>query len=223
MESAVIWDLNGVIIDDMHYHLQSFQAFLRELGHDMSEEYFVANCTGAPPTEVFAALLPMIGNPMSIEHAIERKRELYFELTRGNMQMLPGVRKLVDEIARRGIPQAVASGATGIEVETILAEFGIRDRFSSVVACEDVSRGKPDPEPFVKAACNLGVAPQRCVVIEDGEYGIRAAHACGMRVVAVTNTQTPEMLADADLVVDSLKNVSVPTLVSLLENERNST
>lgn len=215
-KTAVLWDLNGVIIDDMRFHFLSFQAYMRELGSDMTEEYFITNCTGTPPNEVFEAVLPVLGNPVSIEEAIERKREIYFELIRGNMKILPGVKQLIDDLCSRGVKQAVASGATGIEVETILREFDIRERFGAVVACEDVSHGKPDPEPFLTAASRLGIPPEMCVVIEDGEYGIRAARACGMAALAVTNTQTREQLALASLIVDSLEEVDAGAVLGLI-------
>ena len=201
---AAIWDLNGVIIDDMPFHLRSFQAVLRELGGDMTQDYFTTHCTGAPPTEVFAAILPRMGNPISIEEAVLRKRLAYFDLIKGNMRMLPGARELIEGLSASGVRQAIASGATRAEVEFILDEFGIRAYFAAVVACEDVSNGKPDPEPFLTAARMLQVEPADCVVIEDGEYGVRAARQCGMKVIAVTNTQPRDLLASADLVVDSL-------------------
>lgn len=214
---AVLWDLNGVIIDDMRFHLISFQKFLRELGYDMTEEYFVTKCTGTPPTEVFADILPTIGNPVTIEQAVDRKREIYFEVTRGNMEMLPGVLKLIEDLNVHKFPQAIASGATRPEVEAIIAEFGISGYFGAVVACEDVSHGKPDPEPFLTAASRLGVEPENCVVIEDGEYGIRAAKACGMRAIAVTNTQPRENLSAADVIVDSLEAVDLRTIANCLQ------
>lgn len=215
---AIIWDLNGVIIDDMHYHFLSFQAFLRELGHDMTEDYFVANCTGTPPNEVFEAILPGIGNPVSIEEAVERKRNIYFDLTRGNMRMLPGVRDLIEGAHAAGMLQAVASGATRVEVERILGEFGIWQYMGVVVACEDVSRGKPDPEPFLTAAARINKNPEDCLVIEDGEYGIRAAKSCNMNVLAVTNTQTRDMLSAADRIVDSLAELTVADIIDLVYN-----
>ncbi|MCL5104791.1 MAG: HAD family phosphatase [Armatimonadetes bacterium] len=213
---AVIWDLNGVIIDDMQVHLSSFQALLRELGSDMTQEYLIARCVGAPPNEVFADILPTIGNPITIEEAVERKRELYFDLIRGRMRMLPGVRSLIDDLSRNCVKQAVASGATRVEVEAILNEFGISDFFGAVVTCDDVSRGKPDPEQFLMAASLLGADPQDCAVIEDGEFGVRAAKTCGMRAIAVTNTQAREGLAAADIIVDSLEEVDAARVLELL-------
>lgn len=214
---AVLWDLNGIIIDDMRFHLISFQEFLRELGHDMTEEYFTAKCTGTPPTEVFADILPGIGSPITIEEAVKRKRQIYFEVTRGNMEMLPGVLRLIEDLSANGIRQAIASGATRPEVEAILDEFGITHHFGAVVACEDVSHGKPNPEPFLTAASRLGVEPQCCVVIEDGEYGVRAAKTCGMRAIAVTNTQPRESLSAADIIVDSLETVDANLVTSCLQ------
>lgn len=216
ISSAVLWDLNGVIIDDMRFHLESFQLFLRELGHDMTEDYFIARCTGAPPNEVFADILPTIGNPVSIEKAVERKRQIYFEITRGRMQILPGVRQLIEGLSNLGVRQAIASGATRLEVEVILHEFGITQHFGAIVACEDVSHGKPDPEPFVTAAGCLNVNPENCLVVEDGEYGLRAARSSGMLTIAVTNTQSRENLAAADLIVDSLEEVSAGQVLDML-------
>ncbi|MHB9036527.1 MAG: HAD family hydrolase [Armatimonadota bacterium] len=217
IDSAVLWDLNGVIIDDMQVHLMSFKEVLKEFGSDMSEEYMVERCVGTPPSEVFADLLPEIGNPITIEEAVERKRRSYFDLINGKMEMLPGVRSLIDGLYDLGIRQAIASGASVIEVKAILKEFGISDRFGAVVACEDVSRGKPDPEPFLTAASRLGIDPANCLVIEDGEYGTRAAKTCGMRVVAVTNTQTRDDLAAADVIVDSLEEICASTVLDLCQ------
>lgn len=207
--------MNGVIIDDMQFHFQSFRIFLREFGHDMTEDYFISHCTGTPPTEVFAAILPQIRTSITVEEAVERKRRIYFELTKGKMEMLPGTRTLIESLHDAGLRQAVASGATRIEVDTILAEFGITQYFGAVVACEDVSHGKPDPEPFLTAARLLRADPRCCIVIEDGEYGVRAAKTCGMKAVAVTNTQTRQTLAAADLVVDTLEELT-PDRISLL-------
>jgi HAD superfamily hydrolase (TIGR01509 family) len=212
----VLWDLNGVIIDDMLVHLESFQMVLREFGHDMTEEFLVARCVGAPPHEVFGEILPVLGNPVTVEDAVERKRRCYFDLINGRMRMLSGVRELIEDLRASGFAQAVASGANRIEVDAILDEFRISDVFGAVVACEDVSRGKPDPEPFLKAAALLGVEPENCVVIEDGEFGVRAANSCGMKTIAVLNTQTRENLAAADIIVDSLGEVSASRILDML-------
>lgn len=214
---AVLWDLNGVIIDDMPFHLLSFQAVLREFGQDMTEEYLVERCVGTPPAEVFADILPEIGNPISIAEAVRRKRVYYFDFIRGKMTMLPGVLDLIKDLHKCGIKQAIASGATRIEVEAIINEFGIMDYLGKVVACEDVSRGKPNPEPFLAAASGLGVDPECCVVIEDGEYGVRAAKTCAMKAIAVLNTQTRDELAAADIIVDSLEEVDAARVRELFQ------
>lgn len=215
-EIAVIWDLNGVIIDDMRFHFEALHIFLRELNYNLTEEEFIARCTGASPKDFFTKLLPSIGSPMSVEEAVIRKTNLYFRQIKGRMQMLPGVRALIKNLHDNNVKEAIASGATRIEVDTILDEFRISNYFGATVASEDVSVGKPDPEPFLTAASRLGVNPENCIVIEDGEFGVRAAKNGGMKVIAVTNTQAVEKLAAADIIVDSLEKVDVEVVRNLV-------
>ncbi len=217
---AILWDLNGVIIDDMEVHFHAFQRYLRDIGLDMTRDYFVDYCTGTPPNEVFGKLFSDNDCDISIDEATEKKRDYYFEVLAGRMVMLPGVLKLLESAREIGWRQAVASGATKIEVATIVAGFGIGEYFGALVASEDVKRGKPDPEPFMLAADKLGVGYENCVVIEDGEYGLRAANAAGMRSIGVTNTQDAQSLASADVVVKSLEEVDMKLLEELTSYTR---
>lgn len=214
--TAVLWDLNGVIIDDMRFHLEALQIVLKEFDYGLGEEEFIAKCTGTSPTDFFSRLLPALGDPISVEEAVKRKTDLYFRLIRGRMEMLPGVSALIKSLHLHGVKQAIASGATRVEVDAIIDEFAIGKYFGKVIASEDVINGKPDPEPFLKAAAGLGAKPEFCVVIEDGEFGIRAAVSCGMRVIAVTNTQSHEKLSAADVVVDSLEGIDAEAVLTLL-------
>lgn len=216
MTAAILWDLNGVIIDDMHFHLESFRIFLKDFNYVMTDEWFTENCTGTAPKEVFRKILPLINNPMSIEEAADKKRDIYFDIIKGKMQILPGVRSIVNTAQNHGIKQAIASGATKKEVVTVLDEFSIKNAFDAIVASEDVTYCKPNPEPFAKAACLIGMPTNNCVVIEDGEYGITAAHEAGCKVIAVTNTQTKEKLKKADLIVDSLEQISLNDIIKLI-------
>lgn len=189
---------------------------MREIGHEMSEEWFIANGTGTSPKQVFGKLLPTIGNPVTVEEATERKRNIYFEMIKGNMQMLPGVRNLIEDLNRKGFKQAVASGATRPEVDAVIQEFGIGHFFGAVIASEDVTHGKPHPEPFLTAASRIGVDPVNCVVMEDGEFGVRSAKSSGMKTIAVLNTQTRDDLAAADVIVESLEEIDVECVMRLI-------
>ncbi|MCX6345062.1 MAG: HAD family phosphatase [Armatimonadetes bacterium] len=216
IDKAVLWDVNGVIIDDMRIHFVSYREVLKELGCEVNDEYLLAATVGTPPAEFFAAILPTIENPISMDEILDRKRESYLRLIKGKMQSPPGAIELMNDLQRNGFKQAVASGTTRIEVDTILAGCGVRDFFDEIVSCEDVSKGKPDPEAFLKAAALIGVDPARCVVLEDGEFGVRGAKAAGMKTIAVLNTQTRERLAAADIIVESLSEIDAQRVLKLL-------
>lgn len=208
--------MNGVIIDDMRIHYVSYREVLSELGCEVTDDYLTTTTVGTPPGEFFADILSTIGNPISIEEAVERKRDSYLRLIKGKLQSPPGVRELMADLRRCGLTQAIASGTTRIELDTIIDGCGVRDFFDAIVSCEDVSKGKPDPEPFLKAASLINVDPENCVVVEDGEFGVRAAKTAGMKTIAVLNTQSRSQLAAADIIVDTLAEVSAEDVMGLL-------
>lgn len=214
---AAIWDLNGVIIDDMLIHYESYREVLGPLGYDMDMPDFVARCTGSSMKQVFAGVLPLAKNPIDMEEAIERKMESYFRLAKGRMIMLPGADDMIRGLAAKGFAQAIASGATQREIDVILDLFGVDSFFKARVGVEDVCKGKPDPEPFATAAQRLGVDTENCIVFEDGEFGIRGAKACGMKVIGITNTLPAEDLAAADIVVHSLEEITSDDIVRLFK------
>jgi HAD superfamily hydrolase (TIGR01509 family) len=107
----------------------------------------------------------------------------------------------------------LATGSIRREVERILQSLRIRDRFAAIVTREDCEKGKPDPEPFLRAARGLGLHPRQCVAIEDTPGGVQAAKAAGMACVAVTHSCPRESLAEADLVVDDLSTVHLAAVL----------
>ena len=216
IDKAVIWDVNGVIVNDMRVHFASYREVLADLGCEVTDEYLLETTVGTPPAEFFAIILPRIDNPVSMEEILRRKRESYLRLMRDRLQSPPGVMELMADLRRAGFKQAIASGTTRIEVDAIINGCGVRDYFDTIVSCEDVSNGKPDPEPFLKAASLIGVNPSRCVVIEDGKTGVCAAKAAGMKAIAVLNTQTGEDLAAADIVVETLAQINAARVLELL-------
>ncbi len=214
---AAIWDLNGVIIDDMPIHFDSYREVLGPLGYDLQMDEYNALCVGASMAQVFGKIMPAVARPISLEEAIKRKLDAYFRLAEGRMVMLPGVGELIRGLAGLGFSQAIASGGTGREIAVILKTFGVDQYFTASVGCEDVTKGKPDPEPFMTAAERLGADPVNCVIFEDGEFGIRAAKTCGMKAVGITNTLPADELAQADIVVDSLEQITPEIIVNLLQ------
>ena len=225
MLRAVIFDFNGIIVDDEPIHFELFRRVLNEEGIKLTKEEYYARYLGFDDRGAFTAAYREHAQPLQqpkLDELIERKAAYYQEGIKTKMKVFPGVERLIPNLARE-LPLAIASGALRNEIEIILSSIGLFDAFRAIVSAEDVSRGKPEPEIFVKALAQLntsldGEAPIRashCLVIEDSKEGIRGARQAGMKCLAVTNSHPPELLAEADAIVDSLDGVSLPQLKRL--------
>lgn len=216
--AAVLFDFDGVVIDSHEAHGRSWFALAAELGHEMSQETF--HSTFGQRNE---SILPFLGwaeegDRERIQLLGDRKEDLYREILRAEgIEPLPGVVALLEDLKANGIPCAIGTSTPRANVECVLEITGLADYFQDIAASEDVSRGKPDPEVFLKAAGKLGVDPLSCVVIEDAQVGLRAAKAGGMKAVGVTTTHPAEALApeNPDRIVESLEEVSVSWLRGL--------
>ena len=143
-----------------------------------------------------------------------------FLRARGNIKPLPGAIELLRSLNEHGFSQALGSSAPIENIRLVTQELGIEGIFQVIVSGRDVKEGKPSPQGFLLAAEKLGIEPQYCVVIEDATAGVAAAKRAGMRCLAVTNTSPKTKLASADRVVDTLEQVSVSDLASLLKHSR---
>lgn len=221
MLRAVIFDFNGIIVDDEPIHFRLFQKVLGEEGIVLTEEAYYARYLGFDDRGAFTAGFRENGRPLDdtkLHRLIERKAAYYQDAIREQVAIFPGVKNLVASLD--GIlPLAVASGALRQEIGTILQTAGLLDHFDAIVSAEDVTRGKPEPEIFLKALAALN-APQKnspiesadCVVIEDSKEGVRGARRAGMKCLAVTNSHPADLLGEADVVVESLEEVTLPLL-----------
>jgi beta-phosphoglucomutase family hydrolase len=214
----VLFDFDGVVIDSHDAHGRSWYALAEELGRELSHETFVS--TFGQRNE---SILPFLGWAEEGDHERirvlgDRKESLYREILRAEgIEPLPGVVALLKELKENGIPCAIGTSTPRPNVECVLELTGLGDYFTDIAASEDVTRGKPDPEVFLKAAAKLGADPASCVVIEDAQVGIRAARAAGTKAVAVTTTHPAEALApeSPDRIVASLEEVNVAFLRGL--------
>lgn len=207
MTAAVLWDLDGVLVDTARYHYQAYRELMAELGRDLPEAEFQP-LFGLRNEAILRTLLGELPRERVHELA-RRKEELYRRAVAGNIRALPGAAELVRRLAERGIPQAVVSSTPRENIDLVLASLGVAGAFRQIVAGEDVRRGKPDPEGFLLAAARLGVEPGGCVVLEDAPQGIEAARAAGMRCIGVATTRPPQALSRADLVVPRLDDPRV--------------
>ena len=225
MLRAVIFDFNGIIVDDEPIHFELLRRVLDEEGIILTEEEYYARYLGFDDRGAFTAAYREHAQPLrqpKLDELIERKAAYYQEDIKTKMKVFPGVEGLIRLLARK-LPLAIASGALKNEIQMILSSIGLLNAFRAIVSAEDVSRGKPEPEIFVKALAQLNtslngepaIGAGECLVIEDSKEGIRGARHAGMKCLAVTNSHPRELLAEADSIIDSLEGVSLPQLEAI--------
>lgn len=202
---AVIFDLDGVLVDSKEFHWESWQRLAPELDFPITREGFLKTF-GMPNKGVIDGMSGRTFSESEISRIAKRKEELYREAIRGKFVGLPGAVELVRTLRQMKIPLAVGSSAPAENVELVLSELKIRDCFDAVVKDGDYKNGKPAPDVFLTAAKNLNVSPSQCIVIEDAVHGVEAAKAAGMKCIAVTTTTTAEALKGADLIIADLSD-----------------
>jgi len=206
---GAIFDWDGVIINSAEHHELSWERLAREVGKSLPEGHFKAGF-GMKNEVIIPELLKWEDDPAKVRQLSLRKEEIYREVVveRG-IVALPGVENWLRALRDAGIPCVIASSTHRQNITTTLGVLGLESFFEFIVSAEDVRRGKPDPEVFETAARRIGVGATQGVVFEDALVGIAAAHAAGMRVVAVATTNPREALAHADWVVDRLDELTI--------------
>jgi len=206
-KGAVLWDLDGVLVDSTRFHYEAYCKLLAESGRGIGFDEF-RNLIGLRNEPILRRLLGELP-PAEVERLGVRKEELFRELIAGNVEALPGAADLVRRLRDAGVQLGIVSSTPRANIELILGSLGLAGAFAAVVGAEDARRGKPHPEGFLTAAERLGVPPADCVVLEDAPEGIEGAKAAGMRCIGVATTRPPERLSEADLVVERLDDPRV--------------
>ncbi len=206
---GVIFDLDGVLINSEPLHCRAFQDILAAYGARVTEEDYYAKYLVYSDREVLERLLPDLE---FLNEAVAAKERRYWELLEDGVPFFQDGLALLAKTA--GWRVGLATGSIRREAEMALRCLGIRERFDAVIAREDCRKGKPDPEPFLRAAGALAVPSGRCVVVEDAPGGVRAAKTAGMACVAVTHSCPRGRLVEADLVVDDLATVDLASLLA---------
>lgn len=185
---AVIFDIDGTLVDNMHLHAEAFAMFVERHGLPPLTKEDRAKLDGRRNSEIF----PILFNrdvPRDEWLAYEHEKEgLYRELSRGRLTPMNGLHELIEVLRAENIAIALATSAPKANVVHTLAELELAAEFPVIVRGDEVGRGKPAPDVFIEAARRLGVDPRDCLVFEDAPMGIEAAHAAGMRVVALTTS-----------------------------------
>jgi HAD superfamily hydrolase (TIGR01509 family) len=208
---AVIFDMDGVIVDSEPYSLRALIDILRQYSIEPTEDD-IRRSYGRRIRDDFVDYFSRYGVTADLDTAIARKHARYYHLAAGRLKPFPGVMALVKRLHAYGYRLALASSGDRVKVAFGMQALGLDGTFESVVCGDDVRRGKPDPEIYVLAAQRLGIPPAGCVAIEDAPAGVEAAKRAGMRCIAVTNSVAHEQLQKADLIVESLLEDLSPVL-----------
>lgn len=211
---GVIFDMDGVLVDSADAHFRSWQLLAEECGVTVTQAQF-AETFGRQNRDIIPRLFGSM-SPQRLTALADRKEQLYRDLIRKRPPIVDGAAELARDLRDRGARLAVGSSAPRENIDLILAALDWCDAEFAVVSGEDVSRGKPDPEVFVRAAEQLKLPPGRCVVIEDAPVGIQAAHAAGAKAVAILLYHAAEAFENPDLVVPRLADLSAKELIDLL-------
>src|SRR5437870_10703356 len=182
--SAVIWDVDGTLVDTAELHFQAWAKLAAEMGLPFTRGGF--NSTFGWRNQEIIPKLFGIQTANEIAKLSDDKEKHYRSQARNGVALLPGARALLNGLHEAGFLQAIGSSAPRANLELILQLTGTAQFFAAVASMEDTSRGKPDPEVFLTAAGKLGVEPRRCLVVEDAPVGVQAAKAGGMKCIAVT-------------------------------------
>ncbi len=210
---GILWDVDGTLVDTAEQHFLAWAELSRDLGRPFTRADF-AKTFGWRNPEIVRELYDPAADARTCAELGKRKETIYREMVRERgATLLPGVRELLAAFRDAGIPQAVGSSAPRGNLDLLLGASGIVDYFGAIVSGDDVTRGKPDPEVFLRGAAGIGVAAQHCLVFEDAIAGVQAARAGGMACIAVTfvGHHPAESLrtAGADRVVGSLAEVTI--------------
>jgi HAD superfamily hydrolase (TIGR01509 family) len=213
---AVVWDLDGVIVDSAEAHNASWVAMAAEFGVPYNPDTDFKGIFGRHNSDIISQLWG-VTDPEQIARMAESK-ESHFRQAAVRLKPLPGVVELLDAVARAGWRNAIGSSAPMANIQVLLKATGLADYFQAIASGEDVTKGKPNPKVFLVAFQRLGVDPAYGVVIEDAPAGIQAGKRAGAATLGVTTTQTRETLSEAgaDRVVDTLEGVSVDDLEALV-------
>lgn len=213
---AVIFDMDGVLIDSYDAHFESWQRLSAERGVVYPEETF-ATGFGRTSHEVFRELWPERNlSEKQIVDLAERKEVLFREALARSFPAMDGASELIAALNNSGWRTAIGSSGPPDNVLLVAKQLRVADLMGAFVTLNDVKRGKPDPQVFLVAAEKLNVDPKRCIVIEDAPVGIQAAHAAGMACVAICSTgRRRDQLQQAELVIDTMREISPPRLEEL--------
>lgn len=212
---AVIFDMDGVLIDSNPYHKIALLQFCEEHGKHLTEEDLQHKVYGRTNkdwlTNVFGQLSPVV-----LEQYTQEKEGLYRKLHENDVEPVKGLIQFLEKLEAESISKVIATSAPRANVDFILEKTGIGKYFSTILHDTHVTVGKPHPEIYLKAITETGLPATQCIVIEDSISGIKAGKAAGAKVIGITTTHSAEEMRETDLVIGDFDDLSMEKLRRLI-------
>jgi beta-phosphoglucomutase len=212
---AFLFDLNGTMIDDMHYHIKAWHRILNELGAGLTAEQVKHECYGKNH-ELIERIFP---NRFSLEEknrmSLEKETE-YQQQFRPDLKLIEGLHDFLKSVHNCGIKTAIGSAAIMFNIDFVLDGLHIREYIDAIISADDVDESKPNPETFLKCAEALGVTPSECLVFEDAPKGVEAARNAGMDCLVITTMHTKEEFGTYKNIIGFIEDYNNQLLDQLL-------
>ena len=217
MIQTVIFDMDGVIVDTEPVHRYAYYKQFEELDIEVTEAMYTS-FTGFSTRNTFQTLKEQFQLEHEVEDLIQRKRNIFNDAfdTKEDLELLDGVRTLIEDLHQNGIQLILASSASKVTIDRVFTRFGLHDFFTHIVSGEDFPKSKPHPAIFEHAA-SLSIAPKdNCIVIEDSTNGVKAAKAAGIYCVGYISEHSKDQhLDEADIVINHFKELSAEVIRTL--------
>lgn len=218
MRCCVIFDMDGVIIDSEPIHITCEWKVFKILGIKISEDEH-HSMIGMTDRAMWTKLKSKFDLMQSVEELVELKQVLYIEFLKSltNLRPISHIPTLISKLYKENFQIALASSSPRIQIDFILNEFDLKKYFTAIVSGDDVKRGKPDPEIFLRASELAKVSPPHCIVIEDSNNGVLAAKKAGMKCIGYRNLNSGSQdLSEVDILIDSFDQISSRTINDLI-------
>lgn len=204
---AVIFDMDGTMVNNMAYHQKAWQEFLKRRHLTLTEEEFKQKVSGRKNDQIFELVFGKKLDKQSELTYGEEKEALYRELFKADVKEILGLTQLIEELQSRNFKTAIATTSPAKNREFILKALRLEGKFEVILGGEHVHQGKPHPEIYLSVANMLGMAPKECLVFEDSPHGVTSAKNAGMTVVGILSSHSPQELQDADYLADNFTDL----------------
>lgn len=212
---AAIFDMDGTMVDNTPYHYKTWKALYEkyDIGK-LSNETYKAQISGVPIIDTMRGLFPN-ADEATLKSLVSEKEKLYRELYTPFIAPVNGLENMLAELKDGGLKLAMASSATIDDIDFVLRHVPVRQYFDVIIDGNRVSKGKPNPQIFLKAAADLNMFPEDCVVFEDSIAGIKAGNAAEMKVIGVTTAHPADQLQPTNLTINDYTELNIQKILDL--------